>query len=297
MTSAVRAIADAFEDRYQVERELGHGGMATVYLARDLKLHRSVALKVLRPELAASLGPERFLREIEIAARLSHPHILPLHDSGEAGGHLYYAMPYVEGESLRQRLEREGQLPIPDVIQIGQAVASALTYAHHHGVIHRDIKPENILLARDSAGGAAHPLVADFGLARALDAAGAERLTATGLALGTPSYMSPEQSSSDRHLDHRSDIYALGCMAYEMLAGAPPFTGPTAQAILARHALDPPPRLHTVRTTIPAAIEVAVERALAKVPADRFATADEFARALTAERVSKRVRGRRPSRG
>jgi len=289
MTSAARAIGDAFEARYSIERELGHGGMATVYLAQDLKLHRPVALKVLRPELAASLGNERFLREIEIAARLNHPHILPLHDSGEAEGYLYYAMPYVEGESLRQKLEREGQLPIADVIAIIQAVASALTYAHHHGVIHRDIKPENILLARDSAGGLAHPLVADFGLARALDAAGAERLTATGLALGTPAYMSPEQASSDRHLDARSDIYALGCVAYEMLAGSPPFIGSTVQSILARHAVDPPPPLHTVRPTIPAAIEAAVLQALAKVPADRFATADEFARALTAERTAKPI--------
>ena len=253
--------------------------MATVYLALDLKLKRQVALKVLRPELAATLGPDRFLREIEIAARLSHPHILSLHDSGNAGSLLYYAMPYVEGESLRQRLEREGQLPISEVIALARAVASALTYAHQHGVIHRDIKPENILLAK---GETAYPLVADFGIARALDAAGGERLTETGLALGTPAYMSPEQAASGR-LDGRSDIYALGCVAYEMLAGQPPFTGPTAQAILARHAVDPVPPLHTVRATVPSGIETAIERALAKVPADRFASADEFAHALTAE--------------
>ena len=282
MTDPTAQTESALAARYRVERELGRGGMATVYLAQDLKLHRRVALKVLRPELAASLGNERFLREIEIAARLSHPHILPLHDSGEAGGHLYYTMPHVEGESLRQRLEREGQLPISEVIAIVRAVASALTYAHHAGVIHRDIKPENILLARNEDDGAVHPLVADFGIARALDAAGGERLTETGLALGTPAYMSPEQASSDRHLDNRSDIYALGCIAYEMLAGAPPFTGPTAQAILARHAVDPVPRLHTVRATISSGIELAIERALAKVPADRFATADDFALALVA---------------
>jgi serine/threonine-protein kinase len=274
-------MAEALTGRYRIERELGRGGMATVYLAMDLKHHRQVAIKVLRPDLAASLGADRFLREIEIAARLSHPHILQLHDSGEAGGHLFYAMPYVEGESLRQRLEREGQLPIGEVIAIVRAVASALTYAHQHGVIHRDIKPENILLAKDSEGGAAHPLVADFGIARALDTAGGERLTETGLALGTPAYMSPEQAASGR-LDGRSDIYALGCVAYEMLAGQPPFTGPTSQSILARHALDSVPPLHTVRSTIPPSVEAAIERALAKVPADRFATAEEFAQALTA---------------
>jgi tRNA A-37 threonylcarbamoyl transferase component Bud32/tetratricopeptide (TPR) repeat protein len=285
MTSGARDMDAALEGRYTIERELGRGGMATVYLAQDLKLDRRVALKVIRPELAASVGNERFLREIEIAARLSHPHILPLHDSGEAGGHLYYAMPYVEGESLRQRLEREGQLPIAEVIAIVRAVASALTYAHQEGIIHRDIKPENILLAKDASGGAAHPLVADFGIARALDVAGGERLTETGLALGTPAYMSPEQSAADHRLDGRSDIYALGCVAYEMLAGAPPFTGPTAQSILARHAVDPVPSLHTVRGTVPPSIEYAIERALAKVPADRFATADEFARALTSERA------------
>jgi tRNA A-37 threonylcarbamoyl transferase component Bud32 len=287
----------ALADRYHIVRELGRGGMATVFLAEDVKLHRQVALKVLRPELAASLGSDRFLREIEIAARLTHPHILQLHDSGVAGKHLYYAMPYVEGESLRQRLEREGQLPIDQAISIIQAVASALSYAHHQRVVHRDIKPENILLARGSGGGFPHPLVADFGIARALDAAGGERLTETGLALGTPAYMSPEQSAADHRLDGRSDIYALGCVAYEMLAGSPPFTGPTAQAILARHAVDPVPRLHTVRSTIPPAVEAAIEQALAKVPADRFSTADEFAQALTAKHASVPWRRRLASRG
>ena len=278
--SPLQQLQSSLFQRYSVERELGRGGMATVYLAEDLKLKRQVALKVLRPELAASLGVERFLGEIETTARLSHPHILPLHDSGKAEGHLYYAMPYVEGESLRQRLEREGQLPIADAMAIVQAVASALTYAHGQGVVHRDIKPENILLARDAPSGAAHAMVADFGIARALDAAGGERLTETGMALGTPAYMSPEQAAGGR-LDGRSDIYALGCVAYEMLAGAPPFTGPTTRAVLARHAVDSAPSLHTVRSTVPRTVEVAIERALAKVPADRFDTADDFAHALT----------------
>jgi tRNA A-37 threonylcarbamoyl transferase component Bud32/tetratricopeptide (TPR) repeat protein len=276
------SLAVSLQDRYVLERELGRGGMATVYLARDVRHQRRVALKVLRPELAASLGNERFIREIAISARLTHPHILSLHDSGEAGGYLYYAMPYVEGESLRQRLEREGQLPIPEVIAIVRSVANALTYAHREGVIHRDIKPENILLsAAETSGAPAHPLVADFGIARALDVAGGERLTETGLALGTPAYMSPEQSAPGSRLDGRTDIYALGCVAYEMLAGAPPFTGPTAQSILARHAVDPVPRLHTVRATVPEGVEYAINRALAKVPADRFTTPDDFATALT----------------
>jgi serine/threonine-protein kinase len=259
--------------------------MATVYLAEDLKLHRRVALKVLRPELGAALGTDRFLREIEIAARLNHPNILALHDSGEAGGTFYYAMPYVEGESLRQRLEREGQLAIPDMIAIVQAVAGALGYAHQQGVVHRDIKPENILLTRTADRESAYPLLADFGIARALDAAGGERLTKTGLALGTPAYMSPEQAAAGSRLDARSDIYSLGCVAYEMLAGAPPFTGPTAQSILARHAVDPVPPLHTVRSTVPKPVEYAITRALAKVPADRFVSVGEFAEALAAERA------------
>lgn len=271
--SPLQHLQTALNERYQVERELGRGGMATVYLALDLKLHRLVALKVLRSELAAMLGKERFLREVEIAAGLSHPHILPLHDSGEAAGHLFYAMPFVDGGSLRERLERESQLSLEETLRIAQAVASALDYAHRQGVVHRDIKPENILLHQGE------PLVADFGVARALDAAGEERLTETGLALGTPAYMSPEQAASGR-LDGRSDIYALGCVTYEMLAGAPPFTGPTARSILARHAVDRVPPLHTVRETVPPAVEAAIERALAKVPADRFAMASEFSAAL-----------------
>jgi tetratricopeptide (TPR) repeat protein/TolB-like protein len=267
-------------DRYALERELGRGGMAWVYLARDQKLDRLVAVKILHAELQAALGPERFLREIEVCSRLSHPHILPLHDAGEVAGRLFYVMPYVDGESLRQHLKRERQLGLEEMLAIVRAVASALDYAHTAGVIHRDIKPENILLARDPASGSLHPLVADFGLARAVDAAGGERLTETGLALGTPAYMSPEQGAPGEGLDGRSDVYALGCVAYEMLAGTPPFTGPTGQAILARHAVDPVPPLRTVRTRVPVAVEQAIERALAKVPADRFATAGEFAAAL-----------------
>jgi TolB-like protein/tetratricopeptide (TPR) repeat protein len=291
-------LGSAFEERYTLEHQLGMGGMATVYLATDLKLNRKVALKLLRPELRVALGTERFLREIEIAARLNHPHILSLHDSGEAGGHLYYAMPYVHGESLRQRLEREGQLPIDEIIATVRAIANALTYAHQAGVVHRDIKPENILLTQDDVSGIPYPLIADFGIARALDVAAGDRLTETGLALGTPAYMSPEQAAGGR-IDGRSDIYALGCVAYEMLAGTPPFTGPTAQAIMARHAVDPVPRLRTVRSTIPLALEGAIERALAKVPADRFATAEDFAQALTTEaarRSSRRIFASGPTR-
>jgi TolB-like protein len=281
-------LADALRDRYVLERELGRGGMATVYLALDLKHGRLVALKVLHPELAQALGPERFLREIQIAAHLQHSNILPLFDSGTADGLPYYAMPYVDGESLRARMRRERQLGLEDALRIIHEVAAALGHAHARGIIHRDIKPENVLLTRDG-----QALVADFGIARALDAAGGEKLTETGLALGTPAYMSPEQAAGDGQPDSRSDIYALGCMLYEMLAGQPPFTGGTAQAILARHAVDPVPSLSTVRATVPPTVEHAITKALAKVPADRFATAGEFARALTAgaaNRQPQRVR-------
>jgi serine/threonine-protein kinase len=281
-------LTAALADRYRVERELGRGGMATVYLARDLRHDRPVALKVLRPELAASLGPERFLQEIRIAARLQHPHILPVHDSGEAGGRLWYTMPYVEGESLRQRLMREGPLPLDQAERIALQVLGALGYAHAHGVIHRDIKPENILLEGDQA------VVADFGVARALTAAGEDRLTETGLTLGTPAYMSPEQAGGSRELDGRSDLYALACVLYEMLAGQPPFVGVTAQQLLARHAMDPVPPLRTVRATVPEGVEQSVLRALAKVPADRFRTAAEFAQALTAPRETAVLSSRKP---
>ncbi len=269
-------VATATSGRYQVVRELGRGGMAVVFLAEDLKQGRRVALKVMRPELAAELGPARFLREIRIAAALQHPHILGLYDSDRSDGLLYYTMPYVEGESLRQRLEREGPLPISEAVRIGCQVAEALDHAHRHGVVHRDIKPANILLVGSQA------LVADFGVARAVAEAGSGDLTGTGMAVGTPAYMSPELAGGDPHLDGRSDIYALGCVVYEMLAGEPPFGGRTAQVVLARHLQDPPPSLGVVRPTAPLRLQQAIERALAKVPADRFATADEFGRELAA---------------
>jgi serine/threonine-protein kinase len=248
--------------------------MATVWLARDLRHERPVALKVLRLELGAVLGAERFLREIRLTANLQHPHILPLLDSGEAAGQLFYVMPYVEGESLRQRLTLEGQLPVPEALRLTGEVAEALDYAHQLGIIHRDIKPENILLSRG------HALVADFGIALAVSQAGAGRLTETGLSLGTPAYMSPEQAMADRRLDGRSDQYSLACVLYEMLAGEPPFTGTTAQAIMARHALNAVPSMRTVRSSVPEPVERVVLRALGKVPADRYATAREFADSL-----------------
>jgi tetratricopeptide (TPR) repeat protein/TolB-like protein len=269
-TERLERFTAAIASRYTIRRELGAGGMATVYLAEDRKHERKVALKVLRPELAAVLGAERFLHEIKVTANLQHPHILPLHDSGAAEGFLYYVMPYVAGESLREKLTRDTQLGVEAAVQIAQGVATALDYAHRQGVIHRDIKPENILLHEGQA------LVADFGIALAVTAAGGTRLTGTGLSPGTPAYMSPEQAAGDPAVEARSDVYALGCVVYEMLAGEPPFTGPTAQAILARQALDPVPNLRTIRTTVPEGAVQAVERALAKVPADRFATAAEF---------------------
>jgi len=262
-------------DRYAVERELGRGGMATVFLAEDVKHHRPVAIKVLHAELAAALGAERFLREIEIAARLQHPHILPLYDSGSVAGLLYYVMPFVEGESLRDRLTREKQLPLEDALRIATEVAGALAYAHSHGIVHRDIKPENIMLSAGSA------VVADFGIARAVTAAGAgEHLTQTGTIIGTPAYMSPEQATGRADIDGRSDEYSLACVVYEMLVGEPPFTGPTAQAVIARHSLDlvSPPSI--VRASIPDAVEAAILRALSKVPADRYTTTALFAEAL-----------------
>jgi tetratricopeptide (TPR) repeat protein len=266
-------LLEALADRYTVERELGHGGMATVYLAQDRKHQRSVALKVLRPEIAA-FTHDRFEREIRFAGRLQHPHILPVLDSGQAAGQLWYTMPYVAGESLRQRLARETQLSLPDALQLTREVAEALDYAHGQGIIHRDIKPENILLSQG------HALVADFGIARALEALGEEKLTATGVAVGTPSYMSPEQASGTDTLDGRADLYSLGCVCYELLAGGPPFTGASAQAIAARHAVEPVPPLRVVRSTIPEGVEAALTKVLAKVPADRYATGAEFVTAL-----------------
>jgi eukaryotic-like serine/threonine-protein kinase len=264
----------ALAPEYQVEREVGRGGMATVYLARERKHDRMVAIKVLHRELASSLGPERFLQEIRIAARLSHPHIVPLLTSDQTDDTLYYVMPYVEGESLRAHLGREPQMSLEATVRIARQVASALSYSHAHGIVHRDIKPENILLT----GGVA--MVADFGLAMALEHAGAFRLTSPGLHVGTPWYMSPEQIGGP--FDGRSDLYSLGCVVYEMLIGEPPFTGRTPTAILSRHAVDPVPRIRTIRPEIPEAVERALNRALAKVPADRFATADEFVAALEA---------------
>jgi eukaryotic-like serine/threonine-protein kinase len=263
----------ALAGRYTIERELGRGGMATVYLANDPKHDRFVALKTLRPDIAVALGRDRFLREIRLAARLQHPNILPVYDSGEASGILYYLMPYVEGESLRDRLHREPQLPLDEAVQIAREVAEALSYAHAHDVVHRDIKPENIMLS----GG--HAMVTDFGIARAISAAGGDQVTQTGLAIGTPAYMSPEQSAGGS-VDRRSDIYSLGCVLYETLAGLPPFTGPTAQAIMARHSLDSVPRLKIVRESIPDALEAVINRALSKVPADRQQTAAQFAEAV-----------------
>ena len=281
MTPSVSVMIDrlsnALSDRYRLERELGAGGMATVYLAHDIKHERDVAIKVLHPDLGAALGGERFLTEIRTTARLQHPHILPLLDSGDADGLLYYVMPLVRGETLRSRLERERQLPIADALRIAREVASALDYAHRQNVIHRDIKPENILLHDGSA------LVADFGIALAVQSAGGARMTQTGLSLGTPQYMSPEQAMGERTIDARSDIYALGTVTYEMLTGAPPFTGASVQAIVARvlsSEAEPPSR---VRSTIPPHVEHAVLTALAKLPADRFASAAEFATALQHE--------------
>ncbi len=270
-------LQTALADRYRIERELGQGGMATVYLAQDLRHDRKVAIKVLRPELAAIIDAERFLREIKTIATLQHPHILGLIDSGEVQGTAYYVMPFVEGESLRDRLNREKQLPIADAVRLATEVAAALDYAHRHGVIHRDIKPENILLHDGSA------LVADFGIALAASNAGSTRMTETGMSLGTPHYMSPEQAMGEREITARSDVYALGCVLYEMLSGDPPFTGSTAQAIVARVMTEAPRALTTQRRTVPPHVEEAVFTALEKLPADRFATAAEFSAALAGD--------------
>ena len=303
MSGPVERLQAAIAGRYEIERELGRGGMATVYLARDLKHDRQVAIKVLLPDVAVALGAERFKREIDIATKFSHPHVLPLYDSGDADGSLYYVMPFVEGESLRDKLDREKQLSVPEAVRIAAEVADALEYAHRQGVIHRDIKPENVLLEDG------HALLADFGIARAAEAAGAEKLTQTGVTLGTPVYMSPEQAMADKNIDHRADIYSLGCLLYEMLSGNPPFIGPTAQAILARHALDQVPLLTIVRSAIPDEVEDVVLRALEKVPADRFQSAGEFAAALRAphtgkagprrsgQRTGQRQRGAQPMSG
>ena len=270
-------IQAAFTDRYTIEREIGRGGMATVYLAQDHKHDRQVALKVLHPELAITLGPERFLREIKVAARLSHPRIVSLHDSGKAGDYLYYVMPYIEGESLRQRLDREGKLPVDEAVEIARHVASALTYAHATGVVHRDIKPENVMLHQGEA------VVTDFGIAKAVTSAGSEKsLTQTGSSVGTPAYMSPEQAAGTAELDGRSDVYSLACMLYEMLAGQLPFPAASMQAMLIRHVMDPVPSVRDARPEVPEGVDRAVAHAMAKDAAERFASSADFAQALHA---------------
>jgi TolB-like protein/Tfp pilus assembly protein PilF len=275
--SDLRALLEpGFAGSYTIERELGRGGMATVFLARDLKHHRPVALKALYPHLSYVLGPERFRREIELLAALAHPHIVPLHDSGGTAGLLWYTMPYVDGESLRDRLRREGRLPLEDAVRITAEVADALHYAHGRGIIHRDLKPENILLS------AGHAFVADFGIARALTQAGDDRLTGTGLALGTPAYMSPEQAAGEHEVDARSDIFSLGCVVYEMLAGEPPFTGPTPQAVLAQRLTGSAPPLRSRRADVPEPVAAAVAHALAPDPLARFPSATAFASGLAA---------------
>jgi serine/threonine-protein kinase len=274
MPELLSRLQGALADRYRIEREIGAGGMATVYLAQDLRHDRKVALKLMRPELSAVIGAERFLAEIKLTANLQHPHILPLFDSGEADGCLFYVMPFIEGESLRERLSREKQLPVGDAVRIATEVASALDYAHRHHVVHRDIKPENVLLHDGQA------LVADFGIALAASKAGGSRMTETGMSLGTPHYMSPEQAMGEREITARSDVYALGAMLYEMLTGDPPFTGSTAQAVVARVLTEAPRPIVPQRHTIPPHVEAAVLTALEKLPADRFASAAEFAEAL-----------------
>lgn len=269
-----RRLEAALTGRYAVEHEIGRGGMSVVFLARDLRHSREVAVKVLRPELAASLGPERFLREIQVAAGLAHPHIVPLYDSGEADGCLFYVMPYIPGESLRDRLLREGRLGVSEAVALTREVADALEFAHRAGVVHRDIKPENILLQ------AGHAVVADFGIARAISAAGGDRMTASGIAVGTPDYMSPEQAAGDEHVDGRSDIYSLGCVAFEMLVGRPPFSGTTPQKVLAQKLGAAAPSLSALEP-VPGAVSRAVARALQKLPEDRFPTAADFAAALS----------------
>ena len=275
MTSdRISRLNAALEGRYRVERQVGEGGMATVYLADDVKHERKVALKVLKPELAAVIGADRFLAEIKTTANLQHPNILPLFDSGEADAFLYYVMPYVEGESLRERLDREHQLPVQDAVRIATNVAEALDYAHAHGVIHRDIKPANILLQ------AGKPVVSDFGIALAVDVLAGGRLTGTGLSVGTPSYMSPEQAMGEGHLGPTTDIFSLGCVLHEMLAGEPPFTGSSAQAVLGKILMGEISSTVSERASVPPHIDAVVARALERVPADRFTQASDMARAL-----------------
>jgi serine/threonine-protein kinase len=275
MSDPVTRLNTALEGRYRIERELGEGGMATVYLAEDLRHERSVALKVLKPELAAVVGAERFLAEIKTTANLQHPNILPLFDSGEADTFLYYVMPYVEGESLRERLEREQQLPVDEAVRIATELAEALDYAHRQGIIHRDIKPANVMLHEG------RPLLADFGIALAAGTAGGARLTETGLSVGTPYYMSPEQATGESNVGRASDMYALGCVLYETLVGEPPYPGASAQAVLAKIIQAGPVSATAVRATVPLNVDAAIRRVLEKLPADRFTSAQAFARALS----------------
>ena len=291
MAFTTDTLATALADRYTIERLIGEGGMARVFLARDLRHNRRVALKILRPDLGAVVGVERFQAEIEVTANLQHPNLLPLFDSGTAGDLLFYVMPYVEGESLRARLEREKQLPVDEAVRIATAVASALDYAHRHGVIHRDLKPENILLQDGQ------PLVADFGIALAISNAGGARITQTGISLGTPQYMSPEQATGDRAIDPRTDIYSLGALTYEMLTGEPPHIGSTAQAVIARVLTERPRGVRMTRASVPAHVDAAVEKALEKLPADRWATARDFAEALSGMRQVVRTSSTLPTGG
>jgi eukaryotic-like serine/threonine-protein kinase len=284
--TAPASLAEALAGRYRLEHQIGRGGMAIVYLAHDLRHDRPVALKVLRSELAAALGPERFLREIRLTARLDHPHILPVLDSGQDRGALWYTMPFVRGETLRDLIRREPQLPLDLALELAHQIAGALDHAHRGGVVHRDLKPENILLSEGQA------RVADFGVARALDAAGGERITETGLVLGTPAYMSPEQAVGDSAIDGRSDQYSLGCVLYEMLAGEPPFSGPTAQAVIARRMTGEIPAVRRLRPAVPSAVEDVISRALAPIPANRFPSVGELARALQSAAIDRAPSGR-----
>ena len=279
-TIPLETIRDAFSNTYSIDRELGRGGMATVYLAQDSKHERLVALKVLHPDLAASLGPDRFLREIKLAARLNHPHILPLHDSGETSGFLYYVMPYVEGESLRERLDRDHQLPIDEAVHHTRAIASALDYAHRQGIVHRDIKPENVMLYEGEA------MVMDFGIAKAVSSAGSDTITQTGMMIGTPAYVSPEQAAGEPDLDGRSDQYSLGCVLYEMLSGERPFTGPTPQAVMTKRFTESVPSVRSVRSSVPEPVAKALSRAMSVESGARFKTAAQFAQALASGSVT-----------
>jgi serine/threonine-protein kinase len=287
MTRIPERLAKALNASYRLERELGSGAMATVYLAEDLKHRRQVAVKVLRPELAAAIGVERFTREIEIIARLTHPHILMLIDSGEADGYLFYVMPFVDGEALSDRLKREGKLPLREAIRIIDQVASALSHAHASGVIHRDVKPANILLSGDQA------IVADFGIARAVESAGGTKLTGTGMAVGTPAYMSPEQAFDHGQVDGRTDVYAMGCVLFEMIAGRTPYQSSTAMGVFAKHATEKPPSLQQLDAHVPLFVDRAVSRAMAKSADDRFESPGEFVKTLQSEAVVAPVGRRR----